>query len=698
MLNYYLNLPKEKELDFNKNINVSVAIQKTARRAFEPFESYLTNAIRVLKKKDDVKAKWQKVKSENHAELRIIGKLFEISNGIGQYKIVADIVQPDFSEPIIYKIGEKKGKITITKEQYQSDIIQLDTDTENFDRVTWSGDDIELQPLWLNEQQEIDGIVIREENRRKIVYSENSKKTKGDAKEISGNKIVSFIDFDNLRLENGEKLDAERNDGLSLLLSHERDYNKVVSSNKIKFKIERPQKRDKDSFWIQLHELDDTTQGEDIPGFSPLRYFFDDDISIFDDKKNEYEVSAGRESENKIVLTKKGERYKYCFPPENSILTVKVNTYQLRKQLEAISTLMKMPVREHGKLIKLFENRERTTWETPTTKCVADWAVITDETRSGCKEQRHFVNQALNTPDFAILEGPPGSGKTTVILELICQLAKQGKRILLCGSTHVAIDNVLERLKAKKVNEQSLLEQYHILPVRIGDEKRINDDIREFQIDNLQHDNEITEKLLLDAANLVCGTTIGILQHPNFKQRQGKLNEEKLQYYSDTPIVPEFDYLIIDESSKTTFQEFLVPALYAKKWILAGDVMQLSPFTDREEIVSNISQLQVENKPLKFELQQAIFYLQKLKTCLHGRYNKFVLPVNMDIFNFMELELSRGRYNDFYGKTIFAVTNEGENVDNEMPYKRNINTVNNLELSAADVILIDESLLKQIFI
>ncbi|MDR0559809.1 MAG: ATP-binding domain-containing protein, partial [Prevotellaceae bacterium] len=161
------------------------------------------------------------------------------------------------------------------------------------------------------------------------------------------------------------------------------------------------------------------------------------------------------------------------------------------------------------------------------------------------------------------------------------------------------------------------------------------------------------------------------------------------------PIVPEFDYLIIDESSKTTFQEFLVPALYAKKWILAGDVMQLSPFTDREEIVSNISQLQIENKPLKFELQQAVFYLQKLKTCLHGRYNKFVLSVSLDIFNFMVLELSHGRYSDFQGKTIFAVTNEGKNVDSEILYKRNINTVNKLELSAADIILIDESILKQ---
>ena len=51
-------------------------------------------------------------------------------------------------------------------------------------------------------------------------------------------------------------------------------------------------------------------------------------------------------------------------------------------------------------------------------------------------------------------------------------------------------------------------------------------------------------RLILDSANLVCGTTIGILQHPDIK-------------FSSDSMAP-FDYLIIDEASKTTFQEFLV--------------------------------------------------------------------------------------------------------------------------------------------
>jgi RecA/RadA recombinase len=432
-----------------------------------------------------------------------------------------------------------------------------------------------------------------------------------------------------------------------------------------------------------------------------LRYFFDDDVDIEDERGNKYVVAAGIETENKIVLKRQVESkqnrffWEHCFP-ESPVLKVKVNTYQLRKQAEAIASLLKMPVGEQSKLIKLFENRERTEWTAPDNKRIDEWFVITDEDRSGCSEQRKFVRQAINTPDFAILEGPPGSGKTTVILELICQLAKRGKRVLLCGSTHVAIDNVLERLKESR-SGQSLLEKFNILPVRIGDEKRINEDIREFQINNLIADNGLSETLLLDAANLVCGTTIGILQHPKFKQRRGAMRPDdrgKMQYFSAEPIVPEFDYLIIDESSKTTFQEFLVPALYAKKWILAGDVMQLSPFTEREEIVSNIEQLQIDGKTLPYELQQAVFYLQKLKECSRNKQNKFVLPVNSEIATYIAGELLAGRIEDFQHKIIYFLSDD-DNADKDCLHKRNIKNVSKLELSAADLIIIEENLMEK---
>jgi superfamily I DNA and/or RNA helicase len=683
---YYFNLPKDYDLTFEKNKIVSSAINNTARRAFEPFETYLQNAITALEKKQNIKAKWKKVKSENIAELRLIGKLFEFPK--------QTIVEIDDNIASEIQAGS-----TIRGSERDHNVISINGCDVVFDNVPeqdemlfWNKKTFEYRIISASQPK---GTIIREEQQRYIVYSENGQKPNESATEIQHKKLASFIDFENLKLENGQTLNAIRNDDLNITLSDTNDFNKITICDKLKFKIETTRKNSKDVYWIQLFELDDNAN-DDIPGFSPLKYFFDDGIEIEDDKKNKYQVGAGIESENRIVLKNRSKKGypQFAFPPDNSVLTVKVNTYQLRKQIEAISTLMRMPVGEHAKLIKLFENRERTEWQIPTSERIREWFVITDETRSGSKEQRQFIHQAINTPDFAILEGPPGSGKTTVILELICQFAKQGKRVLLCGSTHVAIDNVLERLREKK-NGTNLLEQFHILPVRIGDEQRISEDIKEFQINNLIEENSIDERFLLDVSNLVCGTTIGILQHPKFRKRNDyhySENGKKIKNAWIEPIVPEFDYLIIDESSKTTFQEFLVPALYAKKWILVGDVMQLSPFTEREEIVSNIEQLSIDGKPIPIELQQAVFYLQKLKDILFfeaknekgekSKHNKFVLPVDFKVLIEIQKELEHRQNRDFASKIIHQIQ------------KNNINEFSKLELSVADLILIESSLLE----
>lgn len=76
-----------------------------------------------------------------------------------------------------------------------------------------------------------------------------------------------------------------------------------------------------------------------------------------------------------------------------------------------------------------------------------EYVILKDNNRPGNSEQREFVCNALSTPDFTIKIGPPGSGKTTSIVELIIQLIKRRKRILLVASTNVAVDNIIEHLK-----------------------------------------------------------------------------------------------------------------------------------------------------------------------------------------------------------------------------------------------------------
>ena len=68
--------------------------------------------------------------------------------------------------------------------------------------------------------------------------------------------------------------------------------------------------------------------------------------------------------------------------------------------------------------------------------------------------------------------------------------------------------------------------------------------------------------------------------------------------------------VIVDEASKVTFSDFIVPALHAKKWILVGDVKQLSPYVENDYVSENIASMLGEAQ------QQAIVKQFELKVKL----------------------------------------------------------------------------------
>jgi hypothetical protein len=306
--------------------------------------------------------------------------------------------------------------------------------------------------------------------------------------------------------------------------------------------------------------------------------------------------------------------------PWGPLLWLRPNTYTLERQLAATRALENTPPPRLSALIRLFTTRYRWQPLEPATIPEHEWVFLRPThpgapLRDGTQEQRDFVQVALGTPDFAILEGPPGSGKTTAICELIAHLARQGKRVLLVASTHVAVDNVLERVL--KHHDDPTTAEKLFLPLRIGDEDNVTLDIikpwtyqrllrtwraelRDFlaapgQVDPtadparailrdaLSRNSKVDDplaNLILEASNLVCGTTIGILQHPTIR------NARK----SDAAVQP-FDVMILDEASKTTLTEFLVPALYARRWIIVGDVRQLSPYVEEQDLAENLRHL-----------------------------------------------------------------------------------------------------------
>ena len=61
-------------------------------------------------------------------------------------------------------------------------------------------------------------------------------------------------------------------------------------------------------------------------------------------------------------------------------------------------------------------------------------------------DQLDAFQRALNVPDILTVLGPPGTGKTTTIVEVIRACAQEGQRVLLTSPTHRGVDNVLESL------------------------------------------------------------------------------------------------------------------------------------------------------------------------------------------------------------------------------------------------------------
>jgi hypothetical protein len=65
--------------------------------------------------------------------------------------------------------------------------------------------------------------------------------------------------------------------------------------------------------------------------------------------------------------------------------------------------------------------------------------------------QRSAVASALQTPDVCLLQGLPGTGKSRVVSEIVCQAAARGERVLLVAPTAPAIDRVLEAVGTRDV-------------------------------------------------------------------------------------------------------------------------------------------------------------------------------------------------------------------------------------------------------
>ncbi len=212
------------------------------------------------------------------------------------------------------------------------------------------------------------------------------------------------------------------------------------------------------------------------------------------------------------------------------------------------------------------------------------------------RSQQAAVRFGLSAKDVALIHGPPGTGKTTTVVELICQAVARGDKVLACAPSNTAVDNLLERLAA---NGQNV--------VRVGHPARVLEALRRHTLDAMVESHEVmhlvrdmmkdAERLFRKAGRFTRGRPApGAKQQWRREARELKsqarmLEKDAVNRVLDTADVicatatfdedvighRHFDLAVIDEACQSTEPGCWGPLLMADKLILAGDHCQLPP-------------------------------------------------------------------------------------------------------------------------
>jgi superfamily I DNA and/or RNA helicase len=227
--------------------------------------------------------------------------------------------------------------------------------------------------------------------------------------------------------------------------------------------------------------------------------------------------------------------------------------------------------------------------------CPAGETEILDESLN--TPQREAVRFALSAADLAILHGPPGTGKTTTLVELIRQIVRSGQTVLACAPSNMAVDNLLERLLACGENA-----------IRLGHPARVLPDLRDHTLDLLVENHpemRVAHKLAHDAYALREKASRFTRARPEPGMRHALrdeakemlaearkiedqvverlLNHAQIVCATTTGLDPDllgqrrFDWCIMDEAGQSTEPGAWIPILRCERLVLAGDPFQLPP-------------------------------------------------------------------------------------------------------------------------
>ncbi|EMJ53058.1 AAA domain protein [Leptospira interrogans serovar Valbuzzi str. Duyster] len=235
------------------------------------------------------------------------------------------------------------------------------------------------------------------------------------------------------------------------------------------------------------------------------------------------------------------------------------------------------------------------------------------------ESQKNAVIHSVLSEDVMIIHGPPGTGKTTTLTEIVSQLVAEEKKILVSAPTNSACDLLVESISARG-----------ILVLRLGHPARINEIAIHSTLDyKLFHhpDGKLLNEYRKDVIEIS-------KQAKKFKRNFGeKEREERKKLFTEvkelkktirsmeiglidslvsshpvivsTPVASArgilenrtFDFCVLDESSQALEPAFWIPILKSDRVILAGDHKQLPPtlFSEKNYLETTLFEKVVEN-------------------------------------------------------------------------------------------------------